>query len=170
MRLPPLPRQRARWAQHVWPSWAWSPWPNAPERGCCEGHSDLSMPEMERPSLRVPVWGDDCLADVGTVFCWKLIVTHPHHAPRKQHVHWYTKCMSCFHMRIFFKQITKVIPNFLSTSIRTRWKLVIPGHWWWRTLRRNGKWIATKEILGGFGLLLLGHLVERCWCWLPAFG
>lgn len=32
-------------------------------------------------------WGDGCLADVGTVFCWKLIVTHPHHSPKKQHVH-----------------------------------------------------------------------------------
>ena len=43
-------------------------------------------------------------------------MTHPHHAPKKQHVHWYTKCMSCFHMRIFFKQKTgcyfRSITNF----------------------------------------------------------
>ena len=140
-----------------------------------KGTATYQCPRWKDHPSGCPFWGDGCLADVGTVFCWKLIVTPPP-PPKKTTCTLVHKVHELFPHEDFFKTENRLLfPkhhkfSILSMSIRTRWKLVIPGHRWWRTLRRNGKWIATKEILGGFGVLLLGHLVERCWCWLPAFG
>ena len=96
---------------------------------------------------------------LGATFCWNLIVNREP-PPKKKNM--YTKCMSWFH--IFQRKTVCYYQKWqIPLPSPARWKLVIPGRGWWRTLRRNGKWIATKEILGGFGLLLLGHLVEICW-------